>query len=274
MTSPRSRCEPGCAVVSVSIAVIRPSVTVNRTPSASTESPPSQACSHHHVSVTVPPSPPSRRPTPPLPVLQSLDSANSVGECDTPVGLRTNNIAVGTTGGQDACVVAGLGGQHRDVAEVGQRTLQPCPRTRGKLDDRRDRFGAVTPSSMPSAAACCRASAVILSTSDRSVASSAARASSQACTDDGIALAPLGATMTLPNVATASWAAASDRAACTEDANASIGSRRSASRVVPAWFASPQNVNCQRPCGQMAEATAIGRSTRSSARPCSTCSST
>ncbi len=41
-----------------------------------------------------------------------------------------------------------------------------------------------------------------------SVASSAARASSQACTDDGIALAPLGDTRTLPNVATASWAAA------------------------------------------------------------------
>src|SRR4029077_10498649 len=31
------------------------------------------------------------------PALQSRDSANSVGECDTPVGLRTNNIAVGTT---------------------------------------------------------------------------------------------------------------------------------------------------------------------------------
>ena len=38
--------------------------------------------------------------------------------------------------------MAGLGGQHRDVAEVGQRTLQPCPRTLRKLDDRRDRFGA------------------------------------------------------------------------------------------------------------------------------------
>src|SRR2546423_2540115 len=111
---------------------------------------------------------------------------------------------------------------------------------------------------MPSAAACCRASAVILSTNERSVASSAALASSHACTDDGIALAPLGATMTLPNVATASCAAATDRAACTEDANASIGSCRSASRVVPAWFASPQNGNCQRPCGQLADASANG----------------
>jgi hypothetical protein len=32
------------------------------------------------------------------PALQSDASANSVGECDTPVGLRTNSIAVGTTG--------------------------------------------------------------------------------------------------------------------------------------------------------------------------------
>ena len=140
MTSPRSRCEPGCAVVSVSIAVIRPSLTLNRTPSAhgiaaepGVFTPPRVCHGATQSAIT------SANAT--APALQSPDSANSVGECDTPVGLRTNNIAVGTTGGQDACVVAGLGRQHRDVAEVGQRTLQPCPRTRGKLDDRRDRFG-------------------------------------------------------------------------------------------------------------------------------------
>ena len=65
-----------------------------------------------------------------------------------------------------------------------------------------------------------------------------------------------------------------DRAEWTDDAKASIGSRRSTSRVDPAWLASPPNVNSHRPCGQIDDATATGASTRSSARPCSTCSST
>jgi hypothetical protein len=37
--------------------------------------------------------------------------------------------------------MAGLGWQHRDVAEMGQCTLQPAPRACGELDDRRDRLG-------------------------------------------------------------------------------------------------------------------------------------
>ncbi len=40
----------------------------------------------------------------------------------------------------------------------------------------------------------------------------------------------------------------------------SIGSRRSSSRVVPAWLASPVNSKRQRPCGQIAEATPTGDS--------------
>ena len=54
-----------------------------------------------------------------------------------------------------------------------------------------------------------------------------------------MAFAPLGLTRTFPNVATLSWRAASMRAACTAEANGNIGSRRSTSRVVPAWLASP-----------------------------------
>ncbi len=68
-----------------------------------------------------------------------------------------------------------------------------------------------------------RASAVILSTNARSVSSSGALASSQARIRDGMALAPLGETMTLPNVATALCSVASDRAEWTDDAKASIG---------------------------------------------------
>ena len=180
MTSPRSRCEPGCAVVS---GVDRGDPAVGdgeqdavgdgiaAEPGVFT---PPRVCHRchpvrHHV---------GQRHRALVAVGWSLRTPS--GECDTPVGLRTNSIAVGTTRRQDAGVVPGLGGQHRDVAEVGQRPLQPRPRARGKLDDRRDRFGGRPSSSMPSAAACCRASAVISSTSDRSVASSAARASSQA----------------------------------------------------------------------------------------------
>ena len=60
-------------------------------------------------------------------------------------------------------------------------------------------------------------------------------------------------------------------AASTVYAKVSIGSRRSAIRVVPAWSPRPVKSNRQRPCGQIALATPTGTS---SARPCSMCSST
>ena len=68
--------------------------------------------------------------------------------------------------------------------------------------------------------------------------------------------------------------AAASRAAAIAAASASIGSRRSASRVVPAWLASPARSSRHRPCGQIESATATGRSSSTSPRPCSTCSST
>jgi MFS family permease len=116
----------------------------------------------------------------------------------------------------------------------------------------------------------CAAESRIDSTTAPRVASSAARASSHASMRDGMAFAPFGLTLTFPNVATAPCLPASIRAACTVDAKGSIGSRRSTSRVVPAWLASPPKVRCHLPCGQIDEATATGRPRSCNARPCST----
>ena len=57
-------------------------------------------------------------------------------------------------------------------------------------------------------------------------------------------------------------------------AKASIGSSRSARRVVPAWLASPARSSRQRPCGRIAVPTPTARPGRPAPRPCSTCSST
>ncbi len=77
-----------------------------------------------------------------------------------------------------------------------------------------------------------------------------------------------------PTVACTPRSRASLFAASTVYANASIGSWRSAIRVVPAWFASPVKSSRQRPCGQMEVATPTGAPRSTSARPCSMCSST
>ena len=60
------------------------------------------------------------------PARQSSRSAYSAGECETPVGLRTKSIAVGTPGrGEDAGVMAGAGRQHRCAAEHAARADDP-----------------------------------------------------------------------------------------------------------------------------------------------------
>src|SRR5207245_927741 len=75
------------------------------------------------------------------------------------------------------------------------------------------------------------------------------RASSQAVTDELIALAAPGSAVTLPTVASApSWVAA-PRAARIVAAQASIGSRRAESLVVPAWSARPGTDGRQRNVG-------------------------
>ena len=244
MTNPRSRRELGCAVASVSIAVIEPSLTLNRTPSAVSSLDSRRRARRVHTTTR-----PSRRhPTAmtsasaTAPLLQSLDSANSSRRVrHAQVGLRYEQhcgrhhrrqnalaswpwwAAPQCRRGGPAHVAAGAGGP------AGNSTVS-------ELTIRQAEFDAL-------GGQACRASAVILSTSDRSVASSAAGVSARRSPTRESRWPRRGATMTLPNVATASWAAANDRAACTEDANASIGSCRSASRVAAAWFASPQNVH-------------------------------
>ena len=118
------------------------------------------------------------------------------------------------------------------------------------------------------------ATAVTWLTSSFSVSSSGARASSQACTAEQIALAAPGSATTLPNVASAPSSVATVRAASTVAAYGIIGSRRSASFVVPAWSARPVKSIRHRPCGQIDPATPTGAFIPSSALPCSMCSST
>ena len=123
------------------------------------------------------------------------------------------------------------------------------------------------------AASAC-AAAVTSATIASIVGSSAARASSQPDTRALIALTAPGSAMTLPIVATPPALAAARRAASTVAAYGIIGSRRSASRVVPAWSARPVKSSRHRPCGQIASAMPTAAPSPASALPCSTCSST
>ena len=120
----------------------------------------------------------------------------------------------------------------------------------------------------------CSTIAVMSATARRTARGLAPRASNQPVTALGIALTPPGVTATLPIVATHPCVMAASRAASTAPAYPSIASCRSSSRVVPAWLASPAKSRRHRPCGQMSLPTAIGWSRSTSARPCSTCSST
>ena len=61
------------------------------------------------------------------PTLQSAISAYSSGECETPVGLRTNSIAVGTFADRMPASWPACGRQHRDVAEPGQCAFAAGP---------------------------------------------------------------------------------------------------------------------------------------------------
>ena len=205
---------------------------------------------------------------------QSAVVACSAGLWLTPVGLRTNSMAVGTCADSTpaSCPApvgsVGTGAPSRDSTAT-RRSRRPAPNsTSGDTDSR------VTVTSTPCGTAA-RSAAAVRSARTRSRAvSSGARASSQAWTADGTAFVPFGSTRTRPIVATASARSAASRAAMTVCANGSMGSRRSRSRVVPAWLASPWKEHRQRPCGQIAVATPTGAGPSASHRPCSTCSST
>ncbi len=131
-----------------------------------------------------------------------------------------------------------------------------------------------TSRSIPARSAYSRAARSTPVTTASRVAWSAARESSQPRTREGMALTPLGSTAILPKVASAPVSPASRRAASTVSAYVTIGSRRSVSRVVPAWLASPGSRTASGRAARWRRRCRQGSPVRSRARPCSTWSST
>ncbi len=108
--------------------------------------------------------------------------------------------------------MSGTGRQDRGVRS--QPGGQPVAQ-RGVEVDHRGEDSCTTSTRTPSRSARSRAACAISSTRAVSVASSAARESSQARTSEAMALVPLGSTATLPKVASAPCAGAFFRAAST-----------------------------------------------------------
>ena len=137
-----------------------------------------------------------------------------------------------------------------------QRAGQPVAQRRVELHRRRDRLPAHADLDPVSAAAARRAAASI--SADQAVQRRLVRRPGVQPgvhrRADRVGAARLGADLA-ERGQRAACAAAACRAASTAAAYGSIGSRRSASRVVPAWSASPVKSNRQRPCGQMPSAT-------------------
>ncbi len=110
-----------------------------------------------------------------------------------------------------------------------------------------------------------RARAATSATAASTAAGSAPRASSQNVAARRDRVTAPGSTRTLPTVASTRAARPRGAPPARRPANASIGSVRSASGVVPAWLASPTRSNRQRPCGQISVSRPSGAP--ASARP-------
>ena len=124
------------------------------------------------------------------PAWQSASSACSAGECEMPVGLRTNSIAVGMPA--LARMPASWPAPVASTGRAGQHRPQPLGQRR-----RRSAVASVqdsAPAGRPGAPASSASSA----TSARTRSGSGPRASSQAVTSDGIAFTPLGDTEPCP----------------------------------------------------------------------------
>ena len=134
------------------------------------------------------------------PTRQSEISACSSGECETPVGLRTNSIAVGTPAADRIPASwpawVGMTGQSPSSWSA---AIDRASAGSNATDD--DTDSAVTSSAVPSRPARSCACPVIASTSAPRADSLEHRASSHAVTRDGIALVPLGTTSSRPKVA-------------------------------------------------------------------------
>src|SRR6266851_3527565 len=149
------------------------------------------------------------------PASQSARSACSAGECETPVGLRTNSMAVGTRAASTpASCPAPVG---RTGAGIPAAASTPAIRSRSPWSKRTAgvydscRTLRVTTCSWQNLVEAERTAVTVFS----NVASSGALASSQALTADGTPLAPPGSAIILPNVASAPLQAAVWRAART-----------------------------------------------------------
>ena len=179
------------------------------------------------------------------PARQSARSACSAGEWETPVGLRTNSIAVGTPAAarMPASWPAPVASTRRAAEQGGEPVARARRRTRsGRSTTPRRRCRRAPrrrrrpPRDRPRRVG--RRAGVEPGRDERRHRVDAVRHD-----------------RTLPHVARASCRAAAPRAASTTRAKASIGSRRSTRRVVPAWLASP------------GRSSATGRAARSRCRP-------
>ena len=148
------------------------------------------------------------------PASQSASSACSAGEC------RSGGVADEEHRGRDARrehpgVVPRAGGQHRrpDPGR-GEDPGHPVPQALVETHQRGVRLLSHAQRD-PVARARSFRGRTDQGDSPRNVASSGARASSQALTAEQTALEPFGSAMTLPNVASEPWSAAASRAAST-----------------------------------------------------------
>ena len=204
------------------------------------------------------------------PARQSSRSACSAGECETPVGLRTNSIAVGMpAAAEDAGVVAGAGVEHGGApsSSADSRVAQ------------RARRSVVAPvqDSSTSVAADARPPRVDVGDDGPHLRRLAGpRASSQAVTCEGIALTPLGSTSHLAAGGDAAVAARPPARA----ASTTVAQREH--RVVPVGQPRWSRRGWPRRAGRSASGRAArsrcrrrpARSRSIRPRPCSTCSST
>ena len=200
-----------------------------------------------------------------IPARQSARSANSAGECDTPVGLRTNSIALGNARRQHPCVVAGAGAELGHPANTAQQhtthqTQHQRPSrapdgagihvgqksTAGEIDSgcdgQLDALGG---------GACARVRSTPCTIASTAWSGAARVEPRRHPRRDRVRAVRLDVHASERRDATLRMTGRPARATSTVAANGSIGSCRSANRVVPAWFASPAKVNRHRPCGQI-----------------------
>ena len=191
------------------------------------------------------------------PAWQSAGSACSAGEWETPVGLRTNSIALGTPA--DARIPASCPAPVGRIGRAAER-----PRRPGRAGPRRSRRPGVHDSSTLTSAPAARGQLGHDPVArDRGLVGAAGV--QPGADRQGIGVGAVRATRDLPKVATAPRRSAASRAAQHGPGEAAASGRRGLpGGWCPRGWPAPRKSNRQRPCGQIAEATPTGasRSTR------------